>query len=154
MPLTPISTPQDNSEQENKLLQVWMDLTGKPDIFLDGPSPESFTMLCNHSPSNEIGWSFPPSVTFESKIVIYDEEEASVSGTHMGENALKRYISCMILMYLPEKGVDEAFDWLADAWQFYTHPVSAASLPALAGPAVKATGKATILRPALDLTEE
>ena len=111
-------------------------------------------MLYNHSPSNEIGWSFPPlSVTFESKIVVYDEE-ASVSGIHTGANALKRYIGCMILMYLPEKGVDEAFDWLADAWQFYTHPVNAASIPALAGPTVKATGKATILRPALDLTEE
>jgi hypothetical protein len=49
-------------------------------------------------------------------------EEVSLSGTHSGSNAIKRYWGCVILMHLPEKGVDEAFEWLTDAWRFYAHP--------------------------------
>jgi hypothetical protein len=68
---------------------------------------------------------------------------------------MKRYLGCIVLMHLPEKGVDDAFDWLVDAWQFYAHPaIGPQAVPALAGPAVKAKGKAPVLRPALELTEE
>jgi hypothetical protein len=103
---------------------------------------------------NEIE-SLQPIVTFESTLAFPNEHEAVLSGVYSGANALKRYLGCIILMHLPEKGVDEAFDWLKDTWQFYAHPpVGQQAVPALIGPPMKAKGKALVLRPALELTEE
>lgn len=110
-------------------------------------------MLCNQTPSNEIGWSFPAAVAFESTLVISDEE-ASASGVHIGESALKRYLGCMILMFLPENGVDEAFNWLFDSWKFYAHTIPATRPVAVTQAPIEVTVEPAILRPSLGLTEE
>jgi hypothetical protein len=137
------------SNPEKQFLKPWEDFTERQETSLGGLSLKDLPTLWDQ---NEFELA-QPVITFETTVAFPNEEEASLSGIYKGANAIKRYLGCIILMHLPENGVDEAFEWLVDAWQFYTHPVSAASLPALAGPTVNATGKATILRPALDIEE-
>lgn len=94
-----------------------------------------------------------PIVTFETTVAFFDEE-ASLSGVYSGANAMKRYLSCVIVMHLPENGVDEAFDWLVDAWKFYAHPVIASTPVALTQAPVRATGGNLVVQPPLVIAED
>jgi hypothetical protein len=69
----------------------------------------------------------------------------------VGEDVLKRALGCMILVCLPQRGLDEALWWLKDAWHFYSSlPESEPSTRALQQPA---TVKSVYERPALDFIE-
>jgi len=57
-------------------------------------------------------------------------------------------------MLLPENGLEEAFSWLKDAWQFYSHEISATTQPLiLHSAAVGALGQ-PVARAALTINEE
>lgn len=93
-----------------------------------------------------------PIVTFQSTVII-GGKEASVSGVYVGEEALKRYLSCMILMNLPSQGVTEAFEWLVDAWQFYVHPPISPG-PAIVQAPIQVTGGKAVDRPPLIIDDD
>jgi hypothetical protein len=110
-------------------------------------------MPYNQYPSDPIGFMGQPTLTFQSTVIIAGKE-ASVWGVHVGEEALKRYLSCMILMHLPSEGVSEAFDWLVDSWKFYAHPPIASAPMVLIHEPVRASGGKIISQSPLVIEED
>jgi hypothetical protein len=110
-------------------------------------------MPYNQCPSDAIEGTAQPTLTFQSTVII-GGKEASVWGVHVGEEALKRYLSCMILMHLPSEGISEAFDWLVDSWKFYAHPPIASTPTLLIHQPVRASGGRLISQSPLVIEEE
>jgi len=48
-----------------------------------------------------------------------------------GADVLKRALACALIILLPQNALEEAFSWLVDAWQFYSHETSGVDQPPL-----------------------
>jgi hypothetical protein len=71
-----------------------------------------------------------------------------------GADALKRALACALIMLLPENGLEEAFSWLKDAWQFYSREMNAIPQPLILHTGILGALEQPIARAALTIDEE
>jgi hypothetical protein len=65
----------------------------------------------------------------------------------------KRYLTCLLAMYMPEQGVDENLDSAVECWNFYADQPTLRPLPPTDAPIWKAKITGFSTRPDLVISE-